>query len=239
LQTSKDWRAFQAAAGEAVHSHYVKAVPILISRIADFPRSKSSIVESVHGIQSSAAVDEARKWLSDADQTTRYWAALILIRYTGKAAQPEGLDELKKQLSNEKEAEDNFAGALDDLLASGYEPAMQLADSILNAGFFAKSYEKDAILQRLVLAGRKPAYDYLARELDGAAADATAKMVAGWRTDAYDYKASATEAERKKQREELKTWLTQQLELIKAGKNPVMNSTPRPLQRRQWHVDAP
>ncbi|MGD0089898.1 MAG: hypothetical protein ABSE73_08250 [Planctomycetota bacterium] len=268
LETSKDWREVGRGAGEAVRGKVVKAFPLLARRMSDFPKNRADIAELCCALEAPEAAAEARKWLKDANATVRFYAALILIRSSPQGAKPEGLDELQELLNRPEEkgemnafnAKEFFPCAIDGLLAAKHEAALKLACSILDQPDFVKTPSARPVVQRLFLAGRQEALDFMLQHLDNAdstgkengewkgqkveraliVGDDIAKAIAHWRQDnGYHYETLAPDDERAKEREALKGWLKEQFALLKAGKNPEMNTNPPPIERQRWKIDAP
>ena len=116
-------------------------------------------------------------------------------------------------------------------------------------------WDVQAFVQRLLLAGRQEALDYLYRGLDDNASDSNrrarfisvilpvngdylASMVAEMRTDRYMYPLDRLPKERAAERARLKTWLTKQVALIRAGSRSAISRDPLPLVYSTW-IDAP
>jgi hypothetical protein len=255
--SAEHWRAFQAAAAELVRDKNVKILPVLAARMKSFPKMQGEIVEMCRKLDTAEAAKPAREWIKSDDKSTRFWAALILLRH-GDQSRPEGLEPLKALLG-EDDGTYLYPRAIDDLLATKNDAATAVACGILKKERFASDHNHGPILHRLILAGRKEALEYALAELDSTVsagtsfgeykgqkvkreqtrADGMASAVAEWRTDKWTFEQLAPDEERKQGREQLKSWLKDQFAKIKAGQKPEMRTEPRPLHYPEWRLDAP
>ena len=252
LRTANDFRVFEPAAREAVGNAYKEALPIFVRRIDEFEYSRDDIVEFCHGMNLAEAAPHARKWLKDAEAGVRFWAALVLLRH-GDRRKMEGLTELAEILRQD-DGTDWYPRAIEGLLATGDERAVQLACGVLKKKEFEADWRNEGVIQRLFLAGRRECLDYLLKNLDSTevrgsswtdgkehnvtAADEAAELIAGWRTDSYSYDDAAPASVRAKQRRQLREWLKAQFRLIEAGKKPNMTA-PKSIRFSEWRIDAP
>jgi hypothetical protein len=256
MRTTGEWREFEVAAGEAVRDRIDGALPVLVSRSADFAKERPQIARLAYALDADAAAEPARRWLRESGDATRFWAALILLAH-GDRARVEGLAELRAALEADASCE-LYPLAIDPLLATKNEEALRLADGILAVEAFGRSWNRGPVLERLVLAGREAALRYTARAL-GSDADAgttsgewkgerverrveegdrAAEIVAGWRGGGFAFEPLAPEGERRARRAELSRWLGEEFARIRAG-TPTMKAPPAPIGEGVWRLDAP
>jgi hypothetical protein len=189
----------------------------------------------------------------------RFWAAMILFT-SGDWVKQEGFAELKAALANDDTDLTAQKRAFDTLIKSGRPEALDLA-----AGVFKHvtketgDYDIQPFVHRLFLAGRKEALDYLLAALDDKTSygttstvvdgkqvqielskgDATAEHLQYLRKDDYQYPYTAPEAERAAARAKLKQWLTEQMDLIRAGKESGIRTEVGDFSFPTWMLDAP
>lgn len=252
---------FQGAARGAVQAHVQEALPVLLTRAADFDGgySRGKIAQFAWELDVPAAAQPARSWLRDEDRDVSFCAALILLKY-GDREHLEGLDQLREIL-----VKDNGTGwypwAIDTLLGTGRKECLALADGILEKEGFEHSggSVNEGVVLRLFLAGRRKCLDALLKDLSDARpsssvtyverdgtreehplsiADETAEMLSTWRTDGFTYDESAPEEERRQQRAELAAWLQEQFERVTAGAQPEVKA-PGPLLPAEFTMDVP
>ena len=165
LAEVNDSRDFENAAHVAVHKRFTEALPVILGRLKDFPRQQGDLAEICYGLDTAQAVPQARKWFASADNNTRFWSALILLRH-GDRSKFEGLAELEAALVKD-DGSYLYPRAIDPLLATNYDKAAALACGILKKERFEMhGFSTGQILQRLFLAGRQECLDYLLRRLD-------------------------------------------------------------------------
>ena len=120
-------------------------------------------------------------------------------------------------------------------------------------------FDRGPILRRLLLAGRQEALDYMSAALDSTQAtgsssgefqgkhverkstegDSAAQAIAEWRSDGYQYDSIAPDEQRAAERERLKQWLKQKVELVRQGKPSALSGNLEPIHAAHWQVDAP
>jgi hypothetical protein len=224
--------------------------------VADFPRHQD-IVEICYALNAPEAAADARTWIKSADNSTKFWAGLILLRH-GDKDRAEGLDVLDRVLAD-KDGTDLHRQAIEPLLAVGTEPALKLALGILpKLQFENSSSETGPILHRLFLAGRQECLDYLVEKLasekshgsyggewggveverERVIGDWAAEVVMDWRSDDMRFENLAPDEMRRTLRKQAVVWLKEQFALIQAGK-PTELKAPEPLYFGRWHIDAP
>lgn len=271
LTTTKDWNEFARVAGQAVREKIPAAAPVMQKRLPDFDAShREDMLEICYALNSPDAVPIARDWLAahpapaagagdDADETVRFWSAMLVLR-ASKPEAPEGLDVLKAILAG-KNAAQWYPHAFELLMALKTPEAADIAAGALKAVGRSDDFFTAEITKDLFLAGRKEALDFMLAWLDdnGEAGtswtqnsageqvsvklvngDNAAMVIAQWRTDKYSYDITTPAQQRKAGREKLKPWLKDQFALVLAGKQPEAISKPAPLPHvGQPFVDAP
>lgn len=246
LRKTDDWVEFDIAASEASEAGIDEILPIIEKRLADFSDKSSNLAAHIYTLNSRAAVTLARQWVNHQDEGTRFWSALILIRY-GRQDENEGLDVIKLIL-NKDDGDNWYPRAIEGLLASKFEPAMQLADGILKKSKFDLQWNGNPVLIRLFLAGRKNAYAYIIKQFDSndpgtfentLIADEITEIVAGWRNNKHEYDTSWPNGRKMKYRNELKAWLKAQFSLIQKGENSEINAELRKMYFPEWRLDHP
>jgi len=257
LGASEDWREIAKAASELVHEHNAKALPLLVKRAELLPDRRGDLVEFVYHLDRVESAEHARKWVSDANKETRFYATLILLKH-GDTAKGEGLDILRDVLSHEDGTE-LYALAIEPLLDTKLPAASDLACGILkNKRFDPSDWNASSLLKRLFLARHSEALDAIVHQLDDTTARGTsggtwegkyverkqcngdymANLVADWRTG-WSYESLAPDEVRAARRKELKDWMRAQFEKIRAGQAPEMDTTLPKIHRGQWQLDAP
>ena len=264
LDQAQYWREMEFAAEAAAESRLTAAVPVLVRRSADFERWQDDIARYCYDIGGEAALESAKRWVTDSDQNVRFWAALTLLKAGGEDFTA-GLAVLRPIL-----AEDDgswwFARAFDALLDTGKEDAIALACTILDKQRFSPTDGDGYILYRLFCLGRREFLDYILANFDAPTstgmiwgsrdgqtiqqeqwrADEIAEIVASWHKEPVEYDRFASAENRKARREELKKWLIRQYDLIKAGRETELKALPDPGEKRgkwrrmfEWRIDAP
>jgi len=226
LATTNVWPDLRQAAIEALRRKVSGTGSVLIERLPDFPMHRVELAQFIFATQTRVAAEPAREWLRSAEAPLRFWGALTLVR-DGRRADNEGLPELTALLQQDDDLR-FYPDAIDTLLARKDEPALALACGILKKPKVGTDVHCEAILFQLMLTGRPEALDYLLARLDDPramgeirglwggsevtrrvlAADGFAHLLSEWRTDHWQPDSPlAPDADRARQREELKTWL--------------------------------
>ena len=257
LASTQNVNEFLRAANEAGEKRLLDALPILMRRFGDFGRCQADVAEICCRLDSADAAAPARKWLTSEDERVRFWSALILLQH-GDKSKSEGLAELEPILAKD-EGWYRYPHAVDPLLSTKNEKAVDLACGILKKQGFRLNLSSGPILQRLFLAGRQEALDYLLAKLEsekpsGTASgayddkeverslvegDRTAAIVAFWQSDGATFDTLAPDDQRRARRKLLQDWLKEQFALVRAGKKPGMTVLPVWLNVQHACFDAP
>jgi hypothetical protein len=258
LKTAKSWPEVAAAAHELSASHNRQALPLFVAKFDQFSDGQDDIAKFCFDLDDPHAAVPAREWVKSSKEPVRFWSAMILLKH-GDRKSDEGLATLKGVLAHD-DGSYWFPQAIEQLLELKSEESAALAAEILKKPRFELSdYNAGAILQRLLLAGRQEALDYLLaklksgdksgsasgdwngqhveRELTGG--DRAAAIVADLRTDSTPFHSLAPDDQRTKERNEMAGWLQEQFALIKAGKPSQIKTEPKPLVHATWQLDAP
>jgi hypothetical protein len=233
IESTSEREEFWNIAGEAVQEGFESVAPILIKRAEDFPRGRAGVSELLYKLNMIVAVPIERNWLEDKDEETLVWTALTLLS-NSTPDNLEGLSELKA-IFGEDEGSYWYSKAIEGLLLTKKEPALELAAGILKKRKFEYDLSDENILKNLFLAGRKECLEYLISKLDSKEkgkfegyleSDEVSEMLTRWRTDGFKYNIKMSGKERKQKQGKLKKWLQDQFALIKQGKNPDMKTDP-------------
>jgi hypothetical protein len=260
LRTSKDPKVVLAAAQELTRKKEAAALTNIFLRIAELPKpeDRAALAECCFRLAPERCLEQARQWLAQ-DGEIRFWAALILFS-SGDWSKQEGWTELKEALATDGEELKAHKRAFDTLLNSRRPEALDLAAGVFkHSPKDANEYETQPFIQRLFLAGRHEALDYLLAALDDeTSAGTTSTVVNGKRVsveltrgdriaehlhylrkDDYEYPFTASEAERAAERAKLKHWLTEQMDLIRNGKESGFRTNTAEFSFPNWALDAP
>ena len=260
LAKSHDPNEVLAAARELTLKKVAAALPIMFERIANLPdpKDRAMLVECCFRLAPDKCLDQARHWVTQGGDVS-FWAALILFT-AGDRAKNEGLAELQRALAADGSNLWMHKRACDTLIKSGRPAALDLA-----AGVFkhvtpeTSDWDIRPFVQRLFLAGRQEALDYLLAALDDKASGGTmftevdgkqvrveltkgdnaAELVSQLRSDKYEYSKTAPEKARTAERARLKEWLQRQMKLIRAGKPAGIRTDVPDFAFPTWTLDAP
>jgi len=239
IANCRTWVEVKTAVTACINMKEGRVFRALELRLRDFPKNHEEAAALAFYVNSPETVDAARLWLKHSDEDVRYWAARILLRH-GDRAKLEGYDELKAVLDESPVIRD-FTRAIDDLLSIGTEEARTFACRILKKESF-KPWEEEggrAALQRLFLAGRPEALEYIESKLDDptvvyligkggideprtpdnviTAGDCLAKQLCQWSLKEKEFDDHAPGAQRAMWRKELRVWIRKQADLIRKG----------------------
>jgi hypothetical protein len=260
LQELKDPDAVVDAAQELTARKQLAALPVIFERMGNIGEAKAreSLAECCFRLAPEKSVEQARKWIKEGEGV-KFWGAMILFT-SGDKEKQEGFAEIKALLDGDDHELTNHKRAFDTLLKSGRKEAIDLA-----AGVFKhddgklRNDELRPFAHRLFLAGRQEALDYLLKALDNKTpygtrsttvngkqvsieltqGDEAAENLRYIRSDKWEYPAEASEKDRAAEREKLKTWLKEQMELIRAGKPSGIRTDVGDFSFPRWMLDAP
>jgi hypothetical protein len=259
VKRSSDAREFARAAHELIERKNVAAQPAVLDRMNQFPDRRAEIVELFYHFSPETVVLQARTWSTDNDEGVRFWAGMILL-HSGDRATLEGLSIIKPVLDHD-DGTTYYPSAIEELLATRREEAASLACAVLprlrSHGFW--TFDRGPIVQHLLLAGRQEAVDYISKALDnnevtGTASgeyqgkhvernstegDSAAEAIAEWRGDGYTYDSAAPDELRAQERNRLKQWVIEQVNLVREGKKSALSEKVQSLQSARWQLDAP
>jgi len=246
LASTSDGTQWRTAARELTSQKVMEALPILVKRFENFPQQRGSIVQYCYRMDVSEIVPAARRWIGCGDDAAQFWAALILLTY-GDTAWDEGLDTLKSLIEKDRERE-WLRKAVEPLCRTRREACLRLACSIFDRAEGERPVlGGERALRALFLAGRQECLDWMLVRLDSDKAtgssigatvdgkacsraetesDEVADIVVTWRNDGSRYEAFVTDEERVRRRAELKAWLREQFNHIKAGKKSEIAEEP-------------
>lgn len=231
---------------------------MIARRVATLPRQRGDLVAKLFEMDTPSVVGDARQWLKDADESTQFWAAMILLRH-GDHSKREGLAPLQKLLA----ADDGsylYPAAVQELIESKVPGALALAVGILKKPRFDLSYAQSSnILRLLVLAGRREAFDFVSAGLDDAGpggsvtatvngasvsrtltrGDNIASLIADWRGASDDYDTLLPDDQRRAARAAIKRWLGEEFALIRAHKPHHLRPVTSAHRAPGWELDAP
>jgi hypothetical protein len=262
LAEAKTWESFAPAAGEAVSRRLQGALPVLVKRFGTFSTAEGNagVVRLCYRMDSAEAAEPARRWLTDAEEDVRYWAALILLRHGGKEKPDTALDALEPILAND-DGTHRYPRAVEVLVETKSQRALTLAGGVLQKPAFLQQpgWIAGPVLQRLFLAGHQECLDYLlvrlgSEKADGGSSgerdgkqvqqslvegDDIAMVVASWRLGQAEFDALLPDDQRRAERKRLKTWLAEQFAAIKAGKKAQMKPPSHLIESSGPFLDAP
>ena len=256
LRSVEDWPSFANAAAECIRQKLQGSIPVILQRLRSFPSYEQDIAGMLSTEDAPELLPVARRWLKSDTAAVRFYASLILFRI-GDRSRNEGFAELKAALASD-EGDLLYPRAIDPLVDRGDKASVSLAVGILKKSNFSPMFTGVGIINRLLRTGRPEVLENLVKRLDtkGGAqpeivewkgqqvtrtytpGDEFAFGLGELRTDKWTYDMFAPDADRARKRDEMKDWLRNQVELIRAGK-PTSLKALTPLSFPHRRLDTP
>jgi len=258
LRSTDNPKTFLKTASMAVKEKRDDVYPSILENAGRFPEHLEETEDICLEMDGDVPelLDAARKWLENKSPSTRFRASMILLKHNA----PGCLAEVAKAV-DAKDGDRSFfhAKAVEALLENGSPEALKLADSMPFPEMEPRTL-LNAALQRLFLAGRGAALEFILKELsdetktghkavgdrngkpvsrETTRADNMAEILDAWSRYKLKYEAFAPEKTRNAIRDKATEWVKKQFEKIKAGKKPDMNTATLPIFQSHLQVDAP